>query len=70
MGGLRRAGIGVVAASIEGRRMLTCARGTRLTADGMLVDVLAQSFDLIVLPGGAVGSQHLAAHQQIGRAHV
>lgn len=25
---LRRAGIEVVAASIEGRRMLTCARGT------------------------------------------
>ena len=60
---LRRAGIEVVAASIEGRRMLTCARGTRLTADGMLVDVLAQPFDLIVLPGGAVGAQHLAAHQ-------
>ncbi|VVP41181.1 DJ-1 family glyoxalase III [Pseudomonas fluorescens] len=62
---LRRAGIEVVAASIEGRRMLTCARGTRLTADGMLVDVLAQTFDLIVLPGGAVGSRHLAAHQPL-----
>lgn len=49
---LRRAGIEVVAASIEGRRMLTCARGTRLTADGMLVDVLAQTFDLIVPFGG------------------
>ena len=62
---LRRAGIEVVAASIEGRRMLTCARGTRLTADGMLVDVLAQTFDLIVLPGGVVGSLHLAAHQPL-----
>ncbi|EJM31864.1 DJ-1 family glyoxalase III [Pseudomonas sp. GM25] len=62
---LRRAGIEVVAASIEGRRMLTCARGTRLTADGMLIDVLAQTFDLIVLPGGAVGAQHLAAHQPL-----
>jgi len=62
---LRRADIEVVAASIEGRRMLTCARGTRLTADGMLVDVLAQHFDLIVLPGGDVGSQHLAAHQPL-----
>ena len=29
---LRRAQIEVVVASIEGRRMLTCARGTRLTA--------------------------------------
>lgn len=62
---LRRAKIEVVVASIEGRRMLTCARGTRLTADAMLVDLLAQPFDLIVLPGGAVGAQHLAAHQPL-----
>lgn len=62
---LRRAEIEVVVASVEGRRMLTCARGTRLTADGMLVDLLAQPFDLIVLPGGGVGCQHLAAHQPL-----
>jgi 4-methyl-5(b-hydroxyethyl)-thiazole monophosphate biosynthesis len=31
----------------------------------MLVDVLAQTFDLIALPGGAVGAQHLAAHQPL-----
>ncbi|WP_347902140.1 DJ-1 family glyoxalase III [Pseudomonas purpurea] len=62
---LRRAKVEVVVASIESRRMLTCARGTRLTADAMLVDVLAQPFDLIVLPGGGVGAQHLAAHQPL-----
>lgn len=62
---LRRAKIEVVVASIEARRMLTCARGTRVTADGMLVDVLAQHFDLIVLPGGMVGVQHLAAYQPL-----
>lgn len=58
---LRQAAIEVVVASIETRRMLTCARGTRLTADGMLVDVLAQSFDLIVLPGGENGARQMAA---------
>ncbi|MBG0843814.1 DJ-1/PfpI family protein [Ectopseudomonas chengduensis] len=57
---LRRADIEVLVASIEERRMITCARGTRLTADVMLVDVLAQDFDLIVLPGGMPGAQHLA----------
>ena len=62
---LRRAEIEVVVASVEGRRMLTCARGTRLTADGMLVDLLAQPFDLFVLPGGVVGCEHLAAHQPL-----
>jgi 4-methyl-5(b-hydroxyethyl)-thiazole monophosphate biosynthesis len=62
---LRRAEIEVVVASIEGRRMITCARGTRLTADTMLVDVLAQAFDLIVLPGGMPGAQHLAEHEPL-----
>ena len=62
---LRRAKVEVVVASIEGRRMLTCARGTRVTADAMLVDLLAQPFDLVALPGGAVGAQHLAGHQPL-----
>lgn len=59
---LRRAEIEVVVASIENRRMFTCARGSRMTADAMLIDVLAQDFDLIVLPGGMPGAQHLADH--------
>tara|TARA_R100001244_G_scaffold10690_18_gene12807 strand:+ start:7708 stop:8412 length:705 start_codon:yes stop_codon:yes gene_type:complete len=62
---LRRAEIEVVVASIEGRRMITCARGTRLTADAMLVDVLAQEFDLVVLPGGMPGAQRLAEHEPL-----
>lgn len=62
---LRRAEIEVVVASVEGRRMLTCSRGTRLTADGMLVDLLAQAFDVIALPGGTAGCEHLAAHHPL-----
>ena len=62
---LRRAEVEVVVASIEGRRMITCARGTRLTADTMLVDVLAQDFNLIVLPGGMPGAQRLAEHEPL-----
>lgn len=57
---LRRADVEVLVASVEERRMITCSRGTRLTADAMLVDVLAQDFDLIVLPGGMPGAQRLA----------
>lgn len=64
---LRRAEVEVVVASIENRRMLTCARGTRLTADGMLMDILAQPFELIVLPGGEKGAQHMAAHQPLAQ---
>jgi len=59
---LRRAEIEVVVASIEIRRMITCSRGVRLTADAMLNDVLAQDFDLIALPGGMPGAQRLAEH--------
>ena len=62
---LRRAEFEVVVASIESRRMVTCARGTRLTADTMLVDVLAQPFDLIVLPGGMPGAQRLAESEPL-----
>ena len=62
---LRRAGIEVLVASIETRRMVSCAHGTRLTADAMLLDVLAQDFDLIVLPGGLPGAQHLADYQPL-----
>src|SRR3546814_7529626 len=56
---LRRAEFEVLVASAEERRMLTCARGTRITADAMLLDVLAQDFDLIVLPGGMPGAKTL-----------
>jgi 4-methyl-5(b-hydroxyethyl)-thiazole monophosphate biosynthesis len=59
---LRRAEVEVLVASIETRRMITCARGVRLTADCMLNDVLSQDFDLIVLPGGMPGAQRLAEH--------
>ena len=62
---LRRADVEVLVASIEERRMITCARGTRLTADTMLVDVLAQDFDLIVLPGGMPGAQRLAEFEPL-----
>ena len=59
---LRRGEVETVLASIESRRMVTLALGTRLTTDAMLVDVLAQDFDLIVLPGGMPGAQRLGEH--------
>ena len=64
---LRRADIEVVVASIETRRMITCSRGVRLTADAMLNDVLAQDFDLIVLPGGMPGAQRLAEYMPLAQ---
>ncbi|TWI58575.1 4-methyl-5(b-hydroxyethyl)-thiazole monophosphate biosynthesis [Pseudomonas duriflava] len=70
---LRRAGIEVLVTSIEARRHVTLARGTRLTSDVTLLEVQALSFDLIVLPGGMPGAQRLAdsvALRQFMRRHV
>jgi 4-methyl-5(b-hydroxyethyl)-thiazole monophosphate biosynthesis len=58
---LRRAAIDVTVASVSGRRTVTCSRGVVLTADA-LIEVLRKSeFDLVALPGGMPGAEHLAA---------
>ncbi|GGM05505.1 DJ-1 family glyoxalase III [Pseudomonas asuensis] len=70
---LRRAGIEVLVTSIEARRQITLARGTRLMSDVTLLEVQAMSFDLIVLPGGMPGAQRLAestALRHFMRRHV
>ena len=57
---LRRAGIEVVVAGLtEGP--VTASRGTVLVPDTTLAAVADESFDLIVLPGGLPGADHLAA---------
>ncbi len=66
----RRAGINVVTASLSDAP-IKCARGTVIIADALLNDVLEDSFDLIVLPGGLPGADNLNAdariHQVIDR---
>lgn len=66
---LRRAEIEVLVASIEEhRRLITCARGTRLTADVLFSELLAQEFDLIALPGGLAGAERLAGHEPLAES--
>lgn len=55
---LRRAGIDVVAAGLAAGPV-RASRGTVLLPDTTLDEVLQQSFDLVVLPGGMPGSEHL-----------
>src|SRR5690606_2392294 len=55
---LRRAGIQVVAAGLAAGPV-RCSRGTVIVPDAALDDVLAQPFDMIVLPGGMPGAEHL-----------
>ncbi|OYY93430.1 MAG: DJ-1 family protein [Hydrogenophilales bacterium 28-61-23] len=55
---LRRAGIEVVIAGLQ-RGLIQGSRGTRIEPDAYLDDVLARDFDLIALPGGLPGAEHL-----------
>lgn len=61
---LRRAEIEVVVAGLtEGP--VTASRGTVLVPDTTLAAVTKESFDLIVLPGGLPGADHLAADTRL-----
>lgn len=63
---LRRAGISVVTASLDDQPV-TAARGTRLLADTTLDQALTQSYDMVVLPGGLPGADHLNDDPRIHR---
>lgn len=55
---LRRAGVEVVTAGLV-PGPVRASRGMVLVPDTMLDEVLRQEFDMIVLPGGMPGSEHL-----------
>jgi 4-methyl-5(b-hydroxyethyl)-thiazole monophosphate biosynthesis len=56
---LRRAGATVTVASVSGKRQITASRGVVITADTLIEECAATDFDLIVLPGGIPGAEHL-----------
>ena len=63
---LRRAGIevtvaGTVGGAIEGRNKI------KVEADVLLDSVTANSFEMIVLPGGSVGTENLKKHPKVGQ---
>jgi 4-methyl-5(b-hydroxyethyl)-thiazole monophosphate biosynthesis len=55
---LRRAGAEVTVASV-GALQITASRGVKLVADRFIGDCTDQDYDLIVLPGGMPGAEHL-----------
>jgi 4-methyl-5(b-hydroxyethyl)-thiazole monophosphate biosynthesis len=63
---LRRAGIEVVTAGLEATpQAIRASRGTMLIPDTSLDLALQQQFDMVVLPGGQPGSDHLNADRRI-----
>ncbi|MCU0858813.1 MAG: DJ-1/PfpI family protein [Pontiellaceae bacterium] len=62
---LRRAGWEVVLAGLHGREAVTASRRIRLLPDARWEDLDLLSFDLLILPGGAAGSQALCSHDGV-----
>ncbi len=57
---LRRAGIEVVAAGLD-EGPVTASRGVRILPDMPLDEALKLDYDMVALPGGLPGSDHLGA---------
>lgn len=62
---LRRAGVEVTVASVMDNSQITAANGTRIVADCMIADCTGKAFDMITLPGGIPGADHLAASAEL-----
>ena len=62
---LRRAGVEVTVASVGvGKtKQITAARGTKIVADSFIADCADKAWDLIAIPGGTEGADHLAASE-------
>jgi len=61
---LVRAGIEVTTASLDDE-IVTASRGTRILADTNINNVLNNQYDLIVLPGGLPGADHLRDNEKV-----
>jgi len=61
---LRRAGIEVCTAGLKGRAV-TGSHAIAIEADTTLDEVSGQQFDMVVLPGGMPGAQHLREDPRI-----
>ena len=55
---LRRAGAVVTVASVDDLQ-ITASRGVKLVADGLIDEYRNTDYDLVVLPGGIPGAEHL-----------
>ncbi|WP_253806446.1 DJ-1 family glyoxalase III [Hydrogenovibrio sp. JE_KL2] len=56
---LVRAGVQVVTVSLDDNLVITASRGVKLVADSSIDNVDAADFDMVVLPGGLPGANHL-----------
>lgn len=62
---LRRAGLEVTVASVHDDRTVTAARQSVITADALIDDCTGTGYDLIALPGGMPGADHLGKSEPL-----
>jgi 4-methyl-5(b-hydroxyethyl)-thiazole monophosphate biosynthesis len=63
---LRRAGADVIVASVDGLQV-TASRGVKLVADRLMADCINDIYDLVALPGGMPGAEHLRDSKELER---
>ncbi|OQR92077.1 hypothetical protein ACHHYP_04090 [Achlya hypogyna] len=56
---LVRGGVHVTLASVSGEKLVKMSRGLQVQADTVIEECATSAFDLIVLPGGLPGANHL-----------
>ena len=61
---LRRAGAAVTVASV-GELQVTASRGVKLVADQLIGECQDEAYDLVVLPGGMPGAEHLRDSKEL-----
>lgn len=61
---LRRAGASVTVASVQ-ELQITASRGVKLVADKLIGECVSEIYDLVVLPGGMPGAEHLRDSKEL-----
>ena len=61
---LRRAGADVTVASVN-QKQITASRGVKLVADKLISECVDDTYDLIALPGGMPGAEHLRDSKEL-----
>jgi 4-methyl-5(b-hydroxyethyl)-thiazole monophosphate biosynthesis len=61
---LRRAGASVTVASVN-ELQVTASRGVKLVADKLITDCVDETYELVVLPGGMPGAEHLRDSKEL-----
>ena len=64
---LRRAGVEVALAGVDGEGPVRCSRGVVLVPDRALAACAQEAFAAVLLPGGAEGARRLAGSELVGQ---